>query len=235
MNLLDYPMDAPVCPLLLAGCTVWNRQYLNASNIIHCYNYLQLLDDTVYYLFSDGYTTDEIIYRWQTSNKSGVEIYDDVTLSQFDIVSIWTANNTYSDALGKYFIIFVVSSNKMSRKSYNAKHYFHLYYRDTVRPWSLLSSKAAHRLLHAPGLLAFYQSCGSYADCKYLLFHGPFYQYQFHERVFKLLNFCQVFWSSVWHFLDLSAVHSDRLPFMGLVLDKPRCSSCKSSFRWVLL
>lgn len=103
MNLLDYPMDAPVCPLLLAGCTVWNRQYLNASNIIHCYNYLQLLDDTVYYLFSDGYTTDEIIYRWQTSNKSGVEIYDDVTLSQFDIVSIWTANNTYSDALGKYF------------------------------------------------------------------------------------------------------------------------------------
>lgn len=67
MNLLDYPMDAPVCPLLLAGY---------------------------------GYTTDEIIYRWQTSNKSGVEIYDDVTLSQFDIVSIWTANNTYSDALG---------------------------------------------------------------------------------------------------------------------------------------
>lgn len=83
-------------------------------NFIHCYNYLQLLDDTVYYLFSDGYTTDEIIYRWQTSNKSGVEIYDDVTLSQFDIVSIWTANNTYSNALGKYFIIFVVSSNKMS-------------------------------------------------------------------------------------------------------------------------
>lgn len=74
--------------------------------------------------FLDGYTTDEIIYRWQTSNKSGVEIYDDVTLSQFDIVSIWTANNTYSDALGKYFIIFVVSSNKMSRKSYNAIHYF---------------------------------------------------------------------------------------------------------------
>ncbi|XP_061189072.1 gamma-aminobutyric acid receptor subunit alpha-1-like [Saccostrea echinata] len=69
MNLLDYPMDAPVCPLLFGGY---------------------------------GYTTDEIIYKWQAPNKSGVEIYDDVTMSQFDIASIWTKNNTYSSAIGTY-------------------------------------------------------------------------------------------------------------------------------------
>ncbi|XP_048773354.2 gamma-aminobutyric acid receptor alpha-like [Ostrea edulis] len=69
MNLLDYPMDSPVCPLLLGGY---------------------------------GYTMEEIIYRWQARNKSGVDIYDDVTMSQFDIDSIWTTNNTYSNLIGTF-------------------------------------------------------------------------------------------------------------------------------------
>lgn len=43
---------------------------------------------------------EEIIYRWQARNKSGVDIYDDVTMSQFDIDSIWTTNNTYSNLIG---------------------------------------------------------------------------------------------------------------------------------------
>ncbi|XP_062569632.1 gamma-aminobutyric acid receptor subunit alpha-2-like [Saccostrea cucullata] len=69
LNLLDYPMDAPVCPLLFGGY---------------------------------GYTTDEIIYRWPANNKSGVEIYDDVTMSQFDIASILAKNTTYSSSVGTY-------------------------------------------------------------------------------------------------------------------------------------
>ncbi|XP_078324643.1 gamma-aminobutyric acid receptor subunit alpha-1-like [Crassostrea virginica] len=69
LNLLNYPMDDPVCPLLLAGY---------------------------------GYTTDEVVYQWQAPSEAAVDIYDDVTLSQFDIVSIWTKNNTYSNAIGTY-------------------------------------------------------------------------------------------------------------------------------------
>ena len=52
-------------------------------------------------LFIDGYTTDEVVYQWQAPSEAAVDIYDDVTLSQFDIVSIWTKNNTYSNAIGR--------------------------------------------------------------------------------------------------------------------------------------
>ena len=52
-------------------------------------------------LFIDGYSTDEVIYQWQAPSEAAVDIYDDVTLSQFDIVSIWTKNNTYSNAIGR--------------------------------------------------------------------------------------------------------------------------------------
>ncbi|KAK3108581.1 hypothetical protein FSP39_011219 [Pinctada imbricata] len=67
MQLMDYPMDRPVCPLKLGGY---------------------------------GYTTRDIIYEWAHGNDHSVDVYDDVTMSQFDIDVIRANNKTKIDQFG---------------------------------------------------------------------------------------------------------------------------------------
>ncbi|XP_033742547.1 gamma-aminobutyric acid receptor alpha-like [Pecten maximus] len=75
MKLMNYPMDRPVCPLIIGGY---------------------------------GYTTKDVLYIWKVgSAPSPVEVYNDLTMSQFDMDFIQSMNFTESNHMGEFSILAV--------------------------------------------------------------------------------------------------------------------------------
>ncbi|XP_069129302.1 gamma-aminobutyric acid receptor subunit alpha-6-like [Argopecten irradians] len=75
MKLMNYPMDRPVCPLIIGGY---------------------------------GYTTKDVMYIWKVSSgPSPVEVYNDLTMSQFDMDFIQSMNFTQSSHMGEFSILAV--------------------------------------------------------------------------------------------------------------------------------
>ncbi|XP_021340082.1 gamma-aminobutyric acid receptor alpha-like [Mizuhopecten yessoensis] len=75
MKLMNYPMDRPVCPLIIGGY---------------------------------GYTTKDVLYIWKVGAvPSPVEVYNDLTMSQFDMDFIQSMNFTESNHMGEFSILAV--------------------------------------------------------------------------------------------------------------------------------
>ena len=68
----------------------------------HCFVIVVLLSLTFSVTFPDGYTIDDIQYIWKNGNDNiSVEIYEGVTISQFNIRGIQTKNLTKTDHNGE--------------------------------------------------------------------------------------------------------------------------------------
>lgn len=52
------------------------------------------------FFFSDGYTTDDIIYLWKYGNNYSVEVNKDVRLAQFDLIAVKSSNHSDKTAFG---------------------------------------------------------------------------------------------------------------------------------------
>ncbi|XP_052075913.1 gamma-aminobutyric acid receptor alpha-like [Mytilus californianus] len=72
MKMMEYPMDRPVCPLIIS---------------------------------SYGYTVNDILYIWKHGQDKSVEMYDGVTMSQFNIRGIQTKNLTKIDHNGEHSVL----------------------------------------------------------------------------------------------------------------------------------
>ncbi|KAJ8298079.1 LOW QUALITY PROTEIN: hypothetical protein KUTeg_024610 [Tegillarca granosa] len=70
MMLMDYPMDRPVCPLMI-----------------------------------DGYTTQDVVYLWKYGNTNSVDVYNDVTMSQFNMATIKARNFTEINHFGEFSVL----------------------------------------------------------------------------------------------------------------------------------
>ena len=58
-------------------------------------------------IFVDGYTVNDILYIWKNGQDKSVEMYEGVTMSQFNIRGIQTKNLTKIDHNGKhYFFVY---------------------------------------------------------------------------------------------------------------------------------
>lgn len=74
MNLQDFPMDRQRCPLKIGSCRLVLTQYWPSLSV------------TV------GYTSSDLTYQWTAGR--GVNIASDMKLSQFDLISTPTGNQT---------------------------------------------------------------------------------------------------------------------------------------------
>ncbi|XP_076071906.1 gamma-aminobutyric acid receptor subunit alpha-6-like [Mytilus galloprovincialis] len=72
MKMMEYPMDRPVCPLIIS---------------------------------SYGYTVNDILYIWKNGQDKSVEMYEGVTMSQFNIRGIQTKNLTKIDHNGEHSVL----------------------------------------------------------------------------------------------------------------------------------
>lgn len=51
----------------------------------------------------DGYTTDDVIYLWKYGNNHSVEVNEDMTLAQFDLIQVMSTNNTRRNKMGELY------------------------------------------------------------------------------------------------------------------------------------
>lgn len=51
----------------------------------------------------DGYTTDDVIYLWKYGNNHSVEVNEDMTLAQFDLIKVMSTNNTRRNKMGELY------------------------------------------------------------------------------------------------------------------------------------
>ena len=105
MNLAAFPMDKQRCPLKFGSCKYYMFQLMNARMCCLIYdlckskvNQLSFVLKTknfkyypVFYV-PVGYTKDDVSYQWTTGR--GVNIASDMKLSQFDLISTPTGNET---------------------------------------------------------------------------------------------------------------------------------------------
>ena len=56
---------------------------------------------TVNLSFIDGYTTADVLYLWKYGNDKSVEVQDGLMMSQFDLKTVTTNNQTRRTAIGK--------------------------------------------------------------------------------------------------------------------------------------
>ena len=77
MHLEDFPMDRQRCPLQIGSCN----------------SFLSFKPDVALPLILDGYTTVDVFYKWTTGR--GVNIAHDMKMSQFDLISTPTHNDTF--------------------------------------------------------------------------------------------------------------------------------------------
>ena len=56
------------------------------------------------FLFADGYTVNDIQYIWKHGQDKSVEVYEGLTISQFNIRGIQTKNLTKVDHNGNHII-----------------------------------------------------------------------------------------------------------------------------------
>ena len=54
----------------------------------------------LFYLLTDGYTTDDIVYLWKYGNNISVEVNKDVRLAQFDLISVSSSNHSDKTVFG---------------------------------------------------------------------------------------------------------------------------------------
>lgn len=76
MSLENFPMDVQRCPLKLGSCESLTLNFLSLLKLK---------------ILSVGYTTKDILYRW---NPRAVAISEDLRMSQFDLIDIQSSNES---------------------------------------------------------------------------------------------------------------------------------------------
>lgn len=92
MELKSFPMDRQSCPLILGSCKYhWNISYWQAHKSL--------------FQLTDAYTSQELVYQWQTQNDDSVNFVPGMTLSQFDLISFPQRNFTLTRREGDFSVL----------------------------------------------------------------------------------------------------------------------------------